>query len=414
MQPPYSFELQSVSVPEAEVEEAAAAAITSTPDVAASTITFRTEGQARGLRAAMARRQVTNYQLVPEAVAAVHFAHATADLREVTALAVYDLGATGLTVSVINTRTCDVYQTERMSDISGDYLDSLIREQQIASGRIAHPADPAGLAALDAHCRAAKEQLSSNNAVALPSEQGLVLLTRENFEALMMLAIESSARMTRDAIIRSQHPVQAVLVIGGGGRIPLIARVLERTIGVGVIVPTEPETVLARGAALLARPANVAIAPASPLTEQFADTETPAWLTAPARRPNPLRTLVDRTHSRREISAATAAVSSLVVLSAIGLGLGFGPEVMERGSTSDTQAVPVTTAPRPSDHSPTTSLTPTTTEMQHETAAAPPATTAPTTTAPAPPAPGPNTITVVPGLPPVILPTLPPGVLPGL
>ncbi|MFF2085369.1 Hsp70 family protein [Nocardia sp. NPDC058176] len=418
---PYSFELQSISMPEQQAEEAAAdviaGALTASPEITATTITFRSEPQARAIRAAMARRQLTNYQLVPEAVAAVHFAHATSDMREVSALAVYDLGSSGLTVSVVNARTSDVYQCERISDISGDYLDSLIREQQIASGRIAHPADPAGLAALDGLCRAAKEQLSNNNAVALPSEQGLVLLTQENFEALMMLAIESSARMARDVIIRAQHPVQAILVVGGGARIPLIARVLERTIGVPVIVPGEPEAALARGAALLARPAQVQQAPAAapvamPLGEEH--DSTPAWLTAPARRRGPLSALTNRAHSRRELNAAVLTVSSLVVVAAIGLGLGYGPEVLERGSASeDSQAVPATTPPRPSVATPTSAPV-TTTEAVHETVAAPPVRQqAEEPTDAAPPPPGPNTYTVVPGLPPIVVPTLPPVVLPG-
>ncbi|MGW6725079.1 Hsp70 family protein [Nocardia sp. NPDC055029] len=417
--PPYSFELHTISMPEHQAEESAAEtiaqALAASPEVTATTVTFRSDRQARAIRAAMARRQLTNYQLVPEAVAAVHFAHATSDMREVSTLAVYDLGSSGLTVSVINARTSDVYQCERISDISGDYLDSLIREQQIASGRIAHPADPVGLAALDALCRAAKEQLSSNNAVALPSEQGLVLLTQENFEALMMLAIESSARMTRDVIIRAQHPVQAIMVIGGGARIPLIARVLERTIGVPVIVPAEPETALARGAALLARPAQVQQAPVGPPAAPIGDAEdaTPAWLTAPARR-RPLSALTSRGHNRRELNAAVLTVSSLVVVAAIGLGLGYGPEVLERGNSSDgPQAVPATTSPRPSMAGPTSAAAPTTDAM-HATVAAPPTRqqgAQPTTSAS--PTQGPNTFTVVPGLPPIVVPTLPPVVLPG-
>ena len=418
--PPYSFDLQSIPMPEQQAEETAADAIAATlaasPEIVATTITFRSEPQARAVRAAMARRQLTNYQLVPEAVAAVNFAHATSDMREVSTLAVYDLGSSGLTVSVINARTSDVHQCERISDISGDYLDSLIREQQIASGRIAHPADPAGLAALDALCRAAKEQLSNSNAVALPSEQGLVLLTQENFEALMLLAIESSARMTRDVIIRAQHPVQAVMVLGGGARIPLIARVLERTIGVPVIVPAEPETALARGAALLARPAQVQQAPVAPAPvpmDEHDDT-TPAWLTAPTRGRRPLSALTNRAHSRRELNVAVLTVSSLVVVAAIGLGLGYGPEVLERGSSSDgSQAVPATTPPRPSAVSPSAAPA-ATTEAQHESAAAPPVNPRQVEqTTDAPPTQGPNTFTVVPGLPPVVLPTLPPVALPG-
>ena len=171
----------------------------------------------------------------------------------------------------------------------------------------------------------------------------------------MMLAIESSARMTRDVIIRAQHPVQAVMVLGGGARIPLIARVLERTIGVPVM--------RAGRAGDRARPRR-RCSPAPPQVQQAPvaagagsdgrtrDT-TPAWLTAPTRGRRPLSALTNRAHSRRELNVAVLTVSSLVVVAAIGLGLGYGPEVLERGSSSDgSQAVPATTPPRPSAVSP--------------------------------------------------------------
>jgi len=237
---PHSFDLQSIPVVEHQVEELAAEAIgvtlESMPGIAATSIAYRSEQHAKAIRAAMARQQLTNYELVPEIVAALEFAQSTGDIRGISSLVVYDLGSSGLSVSVVDTQTREVRHSERTSDISGDYLDSLIREQQIASGRIAHPPDSTGLAALDALCREAKEQLSSNTAVALPSAQGLVLLAQENFEALIMLAIESSARMARDVIVRSDRPVHGVLTIGGCARIPLIAKVLERWMGVPIIV----------------------------------------------------------------------------------------------------------------------------------------------------------------------------------
>lgn len=259
---PHAFDLQTVPVVDNRAEELVAEAVgvtlESSRDITATAVAYRSEQQARAVRAAMASQQITNYELIPEIFAALEFAQSTGDIRGISSLVVYDLGSSGLSVSVVDTQTREVRHTERTSDISGDYLDSLIREQQIASGRIAHPPDQAGLAALDALCREAKEQLSSNTAVALPSEQGLVLLAQENFEALIMLAIESSARMARDVIVRSDRPVHGVLAIGGCARIPLIAKVLERWMGVPVIVPASPETVTARGAALLARPVDVA------------------------------------------------------------------------------------------------------------------------------------------------------------
>ncbi|QIS23262.1 Hsp70 family protein [Nocardia terpenica] len=413
---PDRFDVQTVPVGDQRAEDAAADLLASLPQISTA-LAYRGEPHAHALRAALARRQLTNYELVPEVVAAVQFLQAAGELRAEGTIALYDLGSSGLSVSVVDVATRQVGYSERTSDISGDYLDSLIREQQISSGRIAHPPDPAGLAALDALCRQAKEQLSSNSAVALPSEHGLVLMSQENFEALITLAIESSARMARDVITRSEWAVQAVVVIGGCAQIPLVARVLERWLGMPVMVPAQPETVVARGAALLARPARPP-APQPP-PPSFDDTEqlTPVWLadmSAPrARRgtPAPGGKRERPLGRKRELSVAGVAVGALVVVAALGLSLGWGQQVL-RGDSQSSKTAPSTTpssAPHPAALEPTT--TPTAADNTNESVAAPPPRwNKPTTEAPPPP--GPNTIVVVPGLPPIIVPTIPPNVLP--
>ncbi|WP_245546053.1 Hsp70 family protein [Nocardia higoensis] len=439
---PGAFDIQSIRVsPPQRAEELAAEAVgvalATSPDIVATAITYRNEQQAHALRAAMARQQLTNYELVPETVAAVEYAQATGDVRGISSLVVYDLGGSGLTVSVVDAQTREIRHTERTSDISGDYLDSLIREQQIASGRIAHPQDEAGLAALDALCREAKEQLSSNTAVALPSQQGLVLLTQENFESLIMLAIESSARMARDVIVRSDRPVHGVLAIGGSARIPLLGKVLERWMGVSVIVPESPETVTARGAALLARPvqstpvAPAGITPARPAPGPggasaqgqngrvggFDAELSPAWLSSAPKKRTAKRdasmpdwlAAAPANARKPEVSGAVLTVSALIVVAAIGIGLGYGPQVLERDrSSEEVTSIPTTTPARTTTLEPQIAVAPETTEVKESIAVAPPRDTA---TEPPPTTPGPNTF-VVPGLPPIVLPTIPPDAFP--
>ncbi|BCK59077.1 Hsp70 family protein [Nocardia wallacei] len=415
---PDRFDLHTALVGERRVEDVAAEAVAgalATGPESATAVAYRSEQHARSVRGALARLQLTNYELVPEVVAAVEFLQAAGALSGLRTIALYDLGSSGLSVSVVDIAERQVHYSERTSDISGEYLDSLIREQQIASGRIAHPPDPDGLAELDTLCRRAKEQLSVTTAVALPSEHGLVLLSQENFEALIMLAVESSARMTRDVIMRSEQAVQAVVAIGGCARIPLVPRVLERWLGMPVRVPPQPETVVARGAALLARPSHPIAQSAiiDPETEQL----TPVWLAehAPARRRwrgadrdpahGPMRDLAFG--RRRELSVAGIAVGALVVVAAVGLGLGWGPQVLQGDSHSNSapSSAP-TSAPDSAAREPSNTPAPTDTTNASVAAPPPPQRAAPTTEAEAPP-PGPNTI-VVPGLPPIVVPTIPP------
>ncbi|WP_040792932.1 Hsp70 family protein [Nocardia paucivorans] len=400
---PESFDLQSIPIsPDKQVEELVAETIGVTfetaPEIAATAIAYRGDQRAKALRTAMARQQLTNYELVPEVGAAMEFAACSDEFRGVSTLVVYDLGSTGLSISVADLVSRTILHTERTSDISGDYLDSLIREQQINAGRIAHPQDPGQLEQLDALCRAAKERLATHTAVALPSEHGLVLLSRENFEALIGLAIESSARRTAEAIRHAERPVQAVLAIGGGARIPLIGQILGHHLGLPVIVPEEPETVTARGAALLARPARPARPTVESTSPPYDERLTPSWLS----RPSPKR------QDRRAVSGAVLTVTALAAVAVIGLVLGYGSQVLEEDSHSsgaDTSVPPTTPGPTTTTAGPQpVAVTPTAGE--HAPLAEPPPPVREAEKPTPPPPPGPNTI-VVPGLPPVVVPTIP-------
>ncbi|WP_063629959.1 Hsp70 family protein [Nocardia sp. BMG51109] len=411
---PDRFDLQAAQVREQRVAEVAAeavgAALAAAPDITATSVAYRSEQHARSVRGALARRQLTNYELVPEVVAALEFLQAAGELPGLRTIALYDLGSSGLSVSVVDVAGRQVHYSERTSDISGDYLDSLIREQQITAGRIAHPADPAGLAELDQLCRQAKEQLSTTTAVALPSEHGLVLISQESFEALIMLAVESSARMTRDVITRSEQAVQAVVVIGGCARIPLVARVLERWLGMPVTVPPDPESVVVRGAALLGRPTPPMAQPHSAATfDDRTEQLSLPWSAGASTRAERRRATLGRdSHGRRrELSVAGIAVATLVVVSALGLGMGWGPQVLQGDSheNSAPSSVP-STSPRPAALEPSVPAAPS--DTTNEAVAPPPPSQrrqAPTE-AEAPP-PNQNTI-VVPGLPPIVVPTIPP------
>lgn len=253
-----SFELLVVDTAFQQVEELAAESIGdvlhSTREINATAVTYRSEQDAEALRSALDRQRLANYELIPETTAALEFLAATGEIQGLSSIVVYDLGSSGLTVSIIDTLSREVRYAERTDEVSGGLFDALIREFQITSGRIAAPQHPAGFVELDALCRQGKEQLSFNPAAAIPADNGLALLSRENFEAMILPAVEAAARMTLDVIMRSGQTVQALVVLGGGARIPLVRSVLNHVIGLPLIVADGPETVAVRGAALLARP----------------------------------------------------------------------------------------------------------------------------------------------------------------
>lgn len=439
---PDAFDLQTITVTHHHAEELAAEAVgvtLATHQIGATAFAYRSEQQARAVRAAMARQQITNYELVPEVFAALEFAQATGDIRGISSLVVYDLGSTGLSVSVVDTQTREVRHSERTSDISGDYLDSLIREQQIASGRIAHPQDPAGLAALDALCREAKETAVQQYRGRVAQRAGTGAARAGELriadhaghrvvgtdDAGCDRALRSSgARCARDRRLRQDSADRQG------------ARAVDGRAGHRAGEPGDGGRPR-RGAARATGPPAAPVGQPSPAPNQapvggYHDEDlSPAWLSAPPKRrpkrpkgkPQPddiddIDGLADdwlaanpRRREKRELNGAVLTVSALAVVAAIGLGLGYGPQVLERDSQSSEGSTSVSPSgvPRTTTLDPQIAVAPATTTETEESLAAPPPRRQTTTTAP--PTQGPNTF-VVPGLPPIVVPTIPPEVFP--
>ncbi|PQP16068.1 molecular chaperone [Rhodococcus opacus] len=348
-------------LPEELAAESIGVVLAGAPDagqVRATGVAYRDEAQAGAVQAAMARQQLANYQLVTEASAALKFLDVSGALGDHATLVFYDLGSSGLTVSVVDRATGEVVETVRTDTVSGDVFDRLIRDNQLENKRIEEPGDAAAGVALDLRCREAKERLSTGGAVAVPGDGGLLLLSRDVFDALIGVTVESSARLARDVVTRSGRTAEAVVLIGGGARIPLVRSVLQSWLGLPVVVPDHPELVAAQGAALLAQqvvqsPAEVARvlpppytpqsapdavvstyqAPSATVARTGAPSSTPSWLSAAA--PPPSQQV-----AKPQIRGAALAGGALAVVAVIGLGLGYGKNLLARTEGS---SQPVTT-----------------------------------------------------------------------
>ncbi len=383
--------------------------------VEATGVAYRDQQQFGDLQQAMYEQSLYNYRLVPEARAALAYLEATGEIGDAATIALYDLGGSGLTVSVVDRSSGEVLLAERTTDISGSDFDRLICDNQLAKQGIdpqaAYGQGNSGFE-FATRCRIAKEQLSTSGAVCLPGESGVILISRESFEALVTVPIEYSARLVRDVITRSSRYVDALFLIGGGARIPLVESILRSWTGLPVITPAGPESVAAKGAALLATPAPpvpsysepVAAAPTessdAPDRHVAAAPDTalsgaPEWLS-----PEP----VDRSvASKRKVRGAALVAGGLAAIAALGLTLGYGGSEEPTSAPADSEQTP-TTAPFTSRPAPTTTPPPPTT----------------TTVAPAPPpAPvetyeAPRTEVPDPAPAPAPAPPPPPPLIPGL
>ncbi|MFW3171504.1 Hsp70 family protein [Geodermatophilus sp. CPCC 206100] len=207
---------------------------------------------ARALEAA----GVPRFSLVSAAVAAVHHHVTTGDLPAEPTVAVYDLGAGTLDTAVVGPTA-----EEPLGHLAvppaplpwggrdvDDLVLGLVRPHATVGA-------PEGARALRAVCVEAKEALSTETAVPVDLGQGSVRVTREELDELLDGPARASAAVLRAAIAAAgvdQERLDAVVLAGGGVRVPLVAEVLSGELGRPLVVGPDPRVTAALGAAALA------------------------------------------------------------------------------------------------------------------------------------------------------------------
>ncbi|MER7009039.1 Hsp70 family protein [Dactylosporangium sp. NPDC000555] len=210
--------------------------------------------------------------LVPEPVAAAHAFTAVLGQQVPTgkALVVYDLGAGTFDASVVVRRPAgfEAVAVDGLTDVGGLDIDATIVrwlgeryspvDPQLWT-RLADAQDPESLRhrrMLWHDARVAKEMLSRAPAVVLQMPPPLNVdaqLTRDEFEAAAKPLIERTV-FTTAALIRqagiAPDDVAGVLLVGGGSRIPLVATMLHRSLGIAPTITEQPEIVVAEGCLL--------------------------------------------------------------------------------------------------------------------------------------------------------------------
>lgn len=166
-------------------------------------IAYGDEAQAAAVDAALRRQGITNYRLIPELTAVLETLRHDDRVAGMRTVAVYDLGNSGLTVSVVDRSTGAVLATERSTALRGDRFRDVPRET---------PDD----AVVD--------------------------------------AIVESADLVGELVEQSGTVPEAVVLVGGGAHVPELRSVLQRHSAVPVLAASDPEFTAAVGAALLAEP----------------------------------------------------------------------------------------------------------------------------------------------------------------
>ncbi|GAA3516416.1 Hsp70 family protein [Actinocatenispora rupis] len=253
-------------------------------------------------------------ELVPEPVAAARFFGTDGAVAAGPAV-VYDLGAGTADVSVVQDGR--VLATDGLVDAGGLDVDAAIvaylaaqygQRDPGAWQRFRHPTDAAGRRErrrFTEDVRGAKEMLSrtAQTFVHLPWLDVDAPISREQLDAVAEPLIARTVRLTRATIAAAGLPVPPpgpLYLVGGASRMPLVATMLHRHLGVAPILTEQPELVVADGA-LAAPPAPTTVVVSGPTEPDPGPAPLP-----PLPQPSPI------TSAARPVAAAILGTTALV------------------------------------------------------------------------------------------------------
>jgi hypothetical protein len=225
------------------------------------------------LTSAANRAGFADFELVAEPVAAAaYFTQVLGQNVDAgSAVVVYDFGAGTFDVSVVRRSVSggwDVVATAGLDDVGGLDLDAAVvgwaagqvgtRDAEMWR-RLANPrtgADRRHRRHLWDDARAAKERLTraTTAGLAVPLFDVDLHLTREELEGLARPWIDRTVALTTATLFASSvtaDRLAGVFLVGGSSRIPLVATLLHRSLGVAPVTIEQPELVVAQGSLYL-------------------------------------------------------------------------------------------------------------------------------------------------------------------
>ncbi|MEV5649034.1 Hsp70 family protein [Nocardia sp. NPDC052254] len=237
-------------------------------------VAYRDREQAMAIRAAIGRQR-HDVKLIPESTAALTYLRHTGLLDRYETVAVIDLGASGMTVTVADLADDTVLRSERTDAISGSAVDEQIYHH-LLDCHFARRGTRPNRHMLINRSRAAKEHLSTAPAVTIDHVAGHPLkLTRADFGELIADLLHEAAGYAQAVFARAPKLPEAVAIIGGGANIVTLVDGLDERLDIPVLSVPEPESATAKGAALVADSAQPsAFAPITLGTERSAGTFT--------------------------------------------------------------------------------------------------------------------------------------------
>ncbi len=280
----------------------------------------------------------TDVVWVPESAAAVAAIEHSCGSFDDAVVVTYDLGATGITVGVVDAEGGELRSRPlHLDSVSGREFDRLLLTEMLAVTEV----DGARvgvdeLVELRSACASAKERLSVDTETAVGVRlDGAVTearLVRDDVEELLRGPILESVSLVREAVADAGvdlAQVSAVLVTGGGAAIPLVNELLSSSLRIPVLTDPDPVSTTAAGAALLAQRVVVERqqAGSGAADSDLVSVDVPAPPTIRDLAPAPSTPVVEpkpRLSRGRRGALVLAGTAAAVAITAGGLSMGTG------------------------------------------------------------------------------------------
>ncbi|MBJ8348117.1 hypothetical protein [Antrihabitans sp. YC2-6] len=212
--------------------------------ITAIAVTYRSEVHADAIRATGITQGPTPTILVKESTAQLRYLRFIGELPKSGSVVLYDLGSSGLTITLADCVSGTVLRSRRSTVLGGDEYDGQVQR------RLAH----SGIHADTATCRGYKESLSAKKVATVSNKGGgnRIVLTRNDLAILQQPGIHHSVSFVRQLMDDATTPPEAIELLGGPAHNPLVKDWLESSLRIPVLVERDPELVSARGAVVLA------------------------------------------------------------------------------------------------------------------------------------------------------------------
>jgi len=218
------------------------------------TVAYRTTEQADSVRAA-ANREGRLVRLIPETTAVVTYLHTTGLAHSDGAIAIADVGASGMSVSVVDRADGTVLHADRTDAVGGETITGRLVDHVHRSTDGVRTRMPVDAELLSARCLGALEALTAGDTAHIEiGEAGpgvSVTVTRTDVDELVADLVGEAAEFTARTCAAAPTTPQALVLVGGASSLPALAAAVTAAFGGPAVTVDEPATVPAHGAAYL-------------------------------------------------------------------------------------------------------------------------------------------------------------------